>query len=242
MSTQMEILSNKFNNLLIQYQDIYKKFLDTINSGNNSLTIVPNSAFIGKNNINTIQGTSVKNCLTSCNSNKMCSGATFDNNLNTCTLTSGNGDIVYSKSQSAIVKQALYYTNQLRKINNKLTEINSSMLNYINSNMNNFSQTQQKNNEKAIILNQNYQTLEQERLEIDEMIKEFESLNSALENGNINVTTNYYSYIMYLLITILLIFLLMRINLNIEQRGGGQINKSYLIYIFLIFIIIFNSF
>jgi hypothetical protein len=242
MSSQMEKLSNDFNNLLYQYKDVYQKFLDTVNSGNNNLTPVPNSAFIGQSNINIINGSSINNCLVSCNSNENCSGATFDNNLNTCTLSKGNGRIISSKNQTAIVRQALYYTNQLQQINNKLTEINKSMINNSSSNLNLYSQTQQKNNEKSNILNQNYQTLQQERLLIDDMVLQYETLNSALENGNINVTSNYYKYIMYLIIAVLLLFLLMRINLNIEQRGGGITNKPNLIYIFLIIVIIFNAF
>ena len=238
----MEMLSNNFNSLLTQYKDTYQEFLNTINSGNNSLTSVPNSAFIGQSNINTIQGSSVDNCLSECTSNQICSGATFDNKLNTCTLSSGTGNIVSSKDQTAIVKQALYYTNQLQEINNKLMDINSSMMNLANSSMNNYSQTQQQNNEKAEILNKNYQTLEQERVEIAEMVRQYETLNSALENGSTNATSNYYRYIMYLLIAIFLIFILLRINLTGEQRGGGNGKSPIFLFIFLIIVIIFNAY
>ena len=239
----MEMLSNNFNSLLTKYKDTYQKFLNTINSGNNSLTSISNSAFIGQSNINTIQGSSVDNCLSTCTSEQSCSGATFDNNLNTCTLSTGIGNIVASKNQTAIVKQALYYTNELQQINNKLMETNKSMMNLANSNMNNYSQTQQQNNEKAYILNQNYKTLEQERIDIAEMIREYETLNASLENESINVTSNYYSFIMYLLIAIFLVFLLLRINLTGEQRGGGSYEKyPILLYFFLIIVIIFNAY
>jgi len=242
MSSQIEILSNNFNSLLTQYKDTYQQFLNTINSGNNSLTSIPNSAFIGQSNINTIQGSSVDKCLSDCTSNKSCSGATFDNNLNTCTLSKGTGNIVSSKKQTAIVKQALYYTNQLQEINNKLMEINTSMMNLANSSMNSYSQTQEKNNEKAEILNQNYKTLEQERVEIAEMKIQYETLNSALENGSVNATSNYYSFIMYVLIAIFLVFILFKINLTGEQRGGGQGKTPIMLFVFLIIFIIFNAY
>jgi hypothetical protein len=242
MSSQMEMLSNNFNSLLTQYKDTYQNFLNTINSGNNSLTSVPNSAFIGQSNINTIQGSSVDNCLSECTSNQTCSGATFDNNLNTCTLSSGTGNIVSSKNQTAIVKQALYYTNQLQEINNKLMDINTSMMNLANSSMSDYSQTQQQNNEKAELLNKNYQTLEQERVEIAEMVREYETLNSALENGSINATSNYYNFIMYFLIAVFLVFILFKINLTGEQRGGGTGKSPILLFVFLMIIIIFNAY
>ena len=127
---------------MTQYQETYQDFLNTINSNNNTLTTVPNSAYVGQSNINTIQGSTANNCLTSCNSNKSCSGATFDNNSNTCTLSSGTGNIIDSNNKTAIVKQALYYSNQLKQLNNQLLSLNNSMMQNSNSRMNSYSQTQ----------------------------------------------------------------------------------------------------
>jgi len=244
MSSQMELLSNEFNSLLTQYQETYQDFLNTINSNNNTLTTVSNSAFIGQNNIDTIQGTSANNCLTSCTSNTSCSGATFDNNLNTCTLSSGTGNIVSSNNQTAIVKQALYYSNQLQQLNKKLISLNNSMMQNANSSMNSYSQTEQSNNEKSKILNQNYNTLEQERGEIEKMVREYETLNAVYENGNINVTSNYYLYIMYLLIAIFLVFLMLSVSISSNQVGGGTsfAHISPLLFSVLGFIIIFNAY
>ena len=240
----MEILSNKFNNLLTQYQDTYQDFVNTITSDNNTLTSVNNSAFIGGSNINNIEHSTVNNCMSSCSSTKSCSGATFDNNKKTCTLSSGSGNIVKSQNQTAIVKQALYYSHQLQKINNELTSVNNSMMNLANSSSSDFQQTQQMAQQKAQILQQNYNTLEQERMEIEQLIRQYETLNSAYENGNINMTSNYYSYIMYLLIAIFLIFLLLKFNLTSEQRGGGSNNFSKFspfIFGLLGFIIVVNA-
>lgn len=238
----MEMLSNKFNSLLTQYQDTYQEFLNTINSNNDTLTTVPNSSFVGKSNINTIQGSTADNCLSSCNSNTSCSGATFDNNLNTCTLSSGTGNIINSNNQTAIVKQALYYSNQLKQINNELLSLNNTMMQNANSNMNNYSQTQKMNSEKAEILQNNYNTLEQERGQIEEIVRQYETLNSAYENGNINVTSNYYLYIVYLLVAIFLVFLFLRTNLSGNQVGGGHMKVSPLLLLFLAAVIIFNAY
>ncbi len=238
----MEMLSNKFNSLLTQYQETYQDFLNTINSNNDTLTTVPNSAFVGQNNINTIQGSSADNCLSSCSSNTSCSGATFDNNLNTCTLSSGTGNIISSKNQTAIVKQALYYSNQLKQLNNDLIRLNNSMMQNANTSMNNYSQSQKMNNEKAEILSKNYNTLQQERGDIDEMIRQYETLNAAYENGNVNVTSNYYLYVVYLLIAIFLVLLLLKTNVSSNQVGGGHIKVSPFLLVFLAAVIIFNAY
>ena len=238
----MEILSNKFNSILTQYQDTYQEFLNTIDSNNNALTTVPNSAFIGQSNINTIQSSTVDNCLSSCTLNSSCSGATFDNNSNTCTLSSGSGNVISSNNQTAIVKQALYYSNHLKQINNELLSLNNEMTQNANASMNSYSQTEKLNSEKAEILQKNYKTLEQERGQIEQLIRQYETLNSAYENGNNNVTSNYYLYIVYLLVTIFLLFLLLRINLSGNQVGGGHTKVSPLLLIFLSAVIIFNAY
>lgn len=238
----MEILSNNFNDLLKQYKDTYQEFLNTINSDNNSLTTIPNFSFIGKDNINMIQGSSIDNCLSECTSNKNCSGATLDNDLNTCTLSSGIGNVIKSENKTAIVKQSLFYTNKLQQINIKLMEINSSMMNLANSNMDNYSKNNEENIKKGEILNQNYHGLEKDRSEIEQMIREFQSLNSVIENESMNATSNYYKYIMYIFIAIFLVILLMRINLTGEQRGGGYDKFSPLLFIFLSIIIVFNAY
>jgi hypothetical protein len=241
MSSQMETLSNNFNALLIQYQETYQEFVNTINSGNNLFMSVPYTAFVGKSNINTIQGSSVKTCLSSCSSNQSCSGATFDNNLHTCTLSSGIGNLINSNNQTAIVKQALYYSHQLQKLNDQLTQINNQIINLANSSINFYSQTQQQNNKKAQILNQNYKTLEEERLQLIEMIRQYETLNSDIENGNINTTSNYYTYLIYIFIFIFLLIILFSFGFTNQQRGGSLGKNQYLLYLFLAVIIIFNA-
>ena len=244
----MEMLSNQFNNLLSQYQETYQQFLNVVTSnidGSNNLKTIPNSAFIGKTNINTIQNSSLDNCVSSCGSNISCSGATFNNKLNSCTLSSGNGTISSSTNETAIVEQALYYSNQLQNLNQQLLSINTKISNISNSDMNQYATTSQSVSEKAKILDNNYQVLEQERSQINEMVRKFDTLNVSLQNGNINVTSNYYSYLLLLLVVVFLIYILLKYSTNYEQRGGAQHLKMngrlMIMFCLLGAIIIFNS-
>lgn len=244
----MEMLSQQFNNLLTQYQETYQQFINVISSntdGSNNLTTISNSVFVGQTNINTIQNSSIDNCISSCGSNSSCSGATFNNDLNTCTLSSGNGTIINASNQTAIVEQALYYSNQLQNLNQQLLSINVQMANISNNDMNNYATTSQNVNQKAQILNNNYEVLQQERTQIDKMVKQYDTLNAALQNGDIIVTSNYYSYLLLLLVVIFLIYVLLRYSTNYEQRGGSSHLKmsGKLLFMFFILgvIIVFNS-
>lgn len=234
----MEMQSNKFNSLLEQYKETYDEFLNTVNSNDNSFKSIKDTAFIGANGIDTIQGSSIDNCMSSCTSNQSCSGATFDNKKNTCLLSSGSGNVVTSPNQTAIVKQALYYSYQLQKINNEMTSVNTNMMTLTNSRIGDYQQTQKLNEEKAQILQNNYKTLEQERMQIEEMIRQYELLNTSYENGSINTATNYYNYIIYLLVAIFLVFLLFKYTTRAEQVGGGSKISPFIFGILAIIIIV----
>ena len=76
------------------------------------------------------------------------------------------------------------------------------------------------------------------------MVRQYETLNAAYENGNIMATSNYYYYIFYLLIAIVLVFIFLKINVSENQVGGGKghITVSPLLLIFLSCVIIFNAY
>jgi hypothetical protein len=221
MSTQLQNLSNEYNMLISHYQNTYQKYIDVINSDNTNFKTLDNSAFYGQQ-INTLTNTDIDNCQTACSSNSLCSGATFNTLSNNCTLSSGTGNVVQQQKSKAIIKEAMYYSYQLQNLNAKLLDINKQMMNSSNKNYNEFQKSQQQSIEQENTMNSNYQTLIDERIQIEKMIREYETLNRALENGNINVTSNYYSYIALSFITILLIFLFFKFSFTGSQSGGGN--------------------
>jgi hypothetical protein len=246
MTSQIELLSNKFNILLTQYQETYQEFITVINSESdkNLYTNIQNSSYIGESNINIVQNSTLDNCLTLCKSNKSCSGATFDNNDNSCVLTSGAGNVINANDKTAIVKQALFYSYKLKSLNEELFNINNSINDLTESKLNTFNNLNIKN--KGEILNNNYQILQTERFEIEKIIREYETLNSAYEDGTINVTSNYYNYVMYAIVVLFLFLILLRFNFTGNQMGGGN-NKSFttvnsiLLPVFLFLLVVFNS-
>jgi len=98
-------------------------------------------------------------------------------------------------------------------------------------------------------LQQNYNLLNEERYRIEKFKKDFETLNSATENSQLVVTSNYYRYIVLMFISILLIFLLIKYSATGQQ--GGSIDSNFkreafflfcLMVIFLSISKIFNNY
>lgn len=226
MSGQLEILKNRFNVLLTQYQNTYAEFIDYLNNNkdDNTFKLIPKTSFISTESITSVENTTVDNCLTLCRSNELCSGATFDDTSNYCILSKGKGNITESSSKTAIVKQSLYYSHQLKDLNDQLLKINRSISKIIGENESNQNSIQQENQDKSKQLDNNSKILDDERYKIEEMINQFATLNSAYENGSLNLTSNYYKYILFLLIALLLIYYIVKYSIPNQQIGGGISN------------------
>jgi len=217
MSTQFQNLNSEFNSLLTQYKDTYQNYINALNTNNINLTTVPNTSFVGTSNINTLSNSTITSCKTACSTNTSCTGATFNSDLNTCILSNGTGSLISTNQSIAIVQEAIYYSYQLQQLNSKLININNQMMNNVTQNESQYNQNQQQNAIQNESLNNNFYTLQQEKNQINEMIRQYETLNAAYNNGNIEVNSNYFNYVVLLLIVILLIFLLIKLFIK-RQR------------------------
>ena len=86
-------------------------------------------------------------------------------------------------------------------------------------------------------LEQNYNVLNEERNKIQKLKKEFETLNSASENSQLVVTSNYNRFIALFFLSILLIFLLIKFAFTGQQVGGGNNFKNEAFFLFSIMLI-----
>jgi len=237
MSSQLESLSNEFNILLNEYQDTYKNYINAINTDNKNLKTIPDFSFVGTNT-NTLNNSSLSNCQELCSSDLNCYGGTFNNISMSCILSNSPGTIVNTPQSTAIVQEAIFYSHKLQELNSKLTDINKQIMNINNNKYNAIQIQKQEQTEKQYkALNHNYEILTNERKEIERIIREHETLNTAYNDGDISVTSNYFVYVSLLIITILLIFLLINFSLPNQQRGGGKFsfNNNFIITILGLF-------
>ena len=222
-SSQIQTLSNQFNSLLTEYQSTYTEFMNAIKANDTSFTTVENSAFTGSGIINTNPVSSINDCTTACSSNKSCSGATFTpSSNNNCILSSGTGNIINSTNSTAIVQKGLYYSYELQNLNQQLMDINQEINTTVNQSNAEYQNNLGQINQRGQALEQNYVVLTGDRDRIELMIREFETLNSAQENSDINATMSYYNYIVLLFVAIFLVCLLLRFSVPNEQVGGGR--------------------
>jgi hypothetical protein len=221
-------LSNKYNLLLNEYKQTYKQYLISLQDSSVNMVSVPNAFFWGESPLHIDSSlNSLDDCLQSCSSTTFCSGATYLKNQNHCSLRKGPGSIIPNKNNNnsdfAIVPSPLYYSYQLKNINQSLLDLNKQMMNSLQQSYTSYKENNQKQQQNHVILiEKNNSYLKDDSVKIKQMIKEEELMNAANENSQLVVKQQYYAYIIYLFVTILLIFLFIRIMFinNPEQKGG----------------------
>jgi uncharacterized protein YukE len=245
-TTQIQNLNTKFNDILSEYQNTYQEYLKTIDSSSNDLTMLDNFAYNGGNSISQQPSTGAEDCLTSCQNTSKCTGATYDASGQLCSLTSGKGKIIKSNGSTAILQQSALYSYKLQELNSQLINLNKEISNNISGSYSGYQQQQDKQEQQEQTMQQNYQVLEQERDQINEMVRQFQNLDGAMDDGEINVTMYYYNYVILSFIVIILVMLLIKYSLAGQtQRGGGNrfMNEAMLLLgIMVVFLGLSNVF
>ena len=222
-------LSNQYNSLLNEYKQTYQKYLNSLHDLSNNMVTVPNTVFWGEAPLRSDSLNSVNDCLQSCSSTTFCSGATFNKNENLCSLRKGGGSIISSTNTNAvaIVPYPLYYSYQLKMLNQKLLELNKTMMKSLQQSYASYQENTQQQRNQGLLMQRNHSYLREDRAKIEQMIKEEEYMNAVNENSQIVVKQHYYAYIIYLFIVILLVCLFIRIMvMNDSEQRGGMIRKK----------------
>ena len=232
-SSQLKTLSDNFNTLLTEYKNTYNDYINNIND--TSLTTIDDSAFNGSSILKTNTNSTIDDCKKSCSSDTSCSGATFSTSNNKCVLSSGTGNITTATDSTAIIQKGMYYSYKLEKINQQLMDINQEISSTMNETYGSYQDNLNKSQDQNQAIQQNSTVLTQEREEIKKMVRQFQTLDSAQENGDLKVTMYYYNYIILLIIVVLLVFLFIKFTVVSEQIGGGShCNISKMIPIILL--------
>jgi hypothetical protein len=230
-------LSEQFNSILTQYQDTYQNYITALKSSDNSFIIAPNTMFVGKTTIRSIPNSNIDSCLSACAADTTVTGASVNISTGNCILSSGDGTLVNDNNTTSLVPKNVYYSYQLQQLNSQLLSINKQMIDKVQKEETSFQMSQQQTSQLDQALLNNYQTLTNQRAEINRMVRSYESLDEAYQDGNIKVTSYYYNYIVLVLITILLAFLLIKFSVTGKQYGGGNNFKNEALFLFGIMVI-----
>jgi NADH:ubiquinone oxidoreductase subunit 3 (subunit A) len=117
-----------------------------------------------------------------------------------------------------------------------LTEINQQITNLLEEGkkINNEQISPSQYTQQQSLL-KNYHHLVKERKHIKNLLNQYQDTERELEEGNIVITKNYYTYILLFLLAIVIVFILIKLSLPTNtQYGGGKMSNNILYILFFI--------
>lgn len=182
-------------------------------------------------------------CIALCESEMNCSGATFNPTKKLCWIRSGDSEITPGLmndyelgSDYVLIKKLKYEMTTLKSLNTKLITLNRQIIDKIkniNPEVESYENTKNNNNKQ---LKDYYDVLLRHRNEITEQLNDYESVESKYDNSSIYVKQQHWSYNIYALLSLILIFITIK-----KISEGENITSIFIIigiiWAFYIFIV-----
>jgi len=207
---KLDILDKEFILLLDQYQQISKDYFSLNNS---QMVSLQGREIIGGNLISFQNSNSVDSCQALCSIHSNCAGANYDTQTDMCVLKSGNIDLTNKNDTShyAIVSQKMNLLIQLKNINEKLyNTLNRSAILVKQLNTNTSTQTNQVSMETEK-LNIKYNLLQKNKIELEKLIEENNSLDNEYKVSTLMVNQSNLSYFFWSIGALILIIFAIRL-------------------------------
>jgi hypothetical protein len=173
------------------------------------LVSVPGSTYWGTTSITQNNSATLQECQASCANTPNCTGATFNATAHgqpMCWLRGGEGNIAGGlDTDYAIVPKGKQLLENIQNINQQLTNINKQIQSKTDSGQPIYTEQSRVRNLKTSGLISQFISLTQERKKIDEMIKDYQTLDEKQTQGNLTINKNYYSFVLLLFLAIIII-------------------------------------
>lgn len=238
---QLEILKKDYDNTLIEYEQSQQN----IKKSTNTLVALPNNILSGGNPLNIINNVTNENvCIADCTANSSCNSALFKSTLHECSLFSGNGAITSSINDDdyAIVSELKANIYKSQGLNSKLQTINKQINTYLDKLVPLTQKQITENNQSKKILHKQYDTLTNDRSELNNQQIKINSINNKYSDKEIStsqITTQYIIWVIFTIIVLSITIILFAVpNINILEKNP----LIFLFIILLIFYFIYNYF
>jgi hypothetical protein len=227
----LETLTKEYDVVLAKYIQAQTDYITSLNQekpskksktkGQRKMITNQGTAFWGMYGISEEKTMDVNKCAALCSTNPKCTGATFNSVEQNCRLRGGMGDLVAaSKNEFSIVQESISQLSELKKINERLIQINNEITELISTNMPLYNENKQEMGIQNDTLKKNYYKLTADKLKIEEKIKENESLQRKQENNALVLNSNHSKYTIYFFIVIGLIVLISMIMMFTNNNSS----------------------
>ena len=211
----LETLTAEYDAILIRYNQAQVNYIDFLKGASQSgFTSIKGQTFLGTAAISTIAASTLDLCKASCSTTTTCTGATFNSDTKNCLLKSGVAvPIIGLTNDYAIIPMRQQLLLQLSELNRQLTAKNSAILALITNQGAALFSTQTTNRGiKKATLTANYTSLQTERDNIQQLIKEYGDLEKTQTESSLHIDQNHYWLILFFVIAIIVIYFLVTMS------------------------------
>ena len=203
-------LQLQYNKLTMEYNQAVEDYQQLLKSKDTSFIQLKNKAFYGKESLEMTQVESLDVCEARCSTTNTCSGATYSPINKMCNLRRGEGSILHSPNNYAIITTIGQKTQRIKELNSQLSIINTLLRELMaKTDQNNIGIFNEDNQNLNTTLLNDYQDLFKQREDILSVLKEYNSINASSDDTSLLVSQKFLSYRLHLIILMLLICLIL---------------------------------
>ncbi len=235
-------LEKEYNTILLQYEQAYTDYInqikqDKLNPSNKTLESLPGRSFWGDKGLKEGSVTTEQECKDMCLSSEKCTGATYNAKKRYCWARAGAGLLSVTPDTTALISKGLKEIITLRKLNNRLQQINIEIATELDKSYPEAQAEQNANKEKRDELKKTYIILVDENEELDKAMKEYERINGVYEENSLNVEKESYSLRLWTLLALILVIITISKQAGLERPGTNGF-----FWIVIVIILLLTSF
>jgi hypothetical protein len=250
----LESLTKNYQTLLIEYQQAVVNYINYIKgktdvSNNNvdngdAMVTIKGVQYWGTGGISQNNAKTINECKAACVAASGCTGAIYnatDYAQPMCWLRSGESNMRAGKENDySLIKKEQYLLSIIQSINEKLTAINQQIMEITSAGQPVFETSLQEGQHQNSILINNYKQLTQDREKITQLMNEYQTLEEQQIQGDIKINQNYYSFLLLIALTIMIIFMVYNLSGSTPSiQSGGNLNSNAYYYVFGIILVVF---
>jgi cation transport ATPase len=203
---------------------------------------IPGKIYLGGSVLSVKKSSSADDCESSCIKKSGCTGATFNSQNLTCSLSNGEGSVVAATQyNTAITNELQYLISIMDNLNDQLTSTNQAIQNINATSESIFNEDETLKTSQDQQLVSDYNNLVQERKEIAEMIRQYEKIDKEDNQTSLMTTQTYYSYIILVIFVLLIVYMLFAVssmsNMDLTNAEGKP--TITVVYLIICLVIVF---
>lgn len=229
-SLPLESLNMTYKKTLIEYKKAVADYIADLNSDasynynidETPFSTIKGSTYWGTINLSQTSTSKLQECKALCSKTKGCTGATYnssDSKKPNCMLRGGDSELsVGTDADTAIVQKQKLLLLKIKKLNQELLDTTNKIQKLTTKEEKLNVKLDHKLSDNTQDLLKQYDELMQEKDKITEMMNEYQGLDQEQTQGDLKLTSNYYSFILLLFLALGVMIILYKIGFS---SGGG---------------------